>query len=182
MLRRGAGASAHPFALPTLCTVGPTCVPRPRKVVLRAVNSDTTMLRTYTDRRSVKATHLKEGSEASYVFWDPNQQLQLMTGGPTSWASEEEADAVFAGLPKHGRKAYATEAAPGTPLPSPGSGLPPDWEERDKEATDFARDHFGILVTTLRWADVLHLDRGGNTRMAGTRPLNGDWTWEWVVP
>ncbi|WP_168797405.1 hypothetical protein [Neolewinella litorea] len=182
LLRSAPDNSDHPFALPTFCTTGPEGVPRPRIVVLRAVDAAITELRCYTDRRSVKAEHLAAGSEGSYLFWDPDTSLQVMAGGPTHWAPEDEARNAFRKLPKHGRKAYATVSAPGTKVPHPTSGLPEDWDERQVADTDYAIHHFGILITRLRWADVLHLDRQGNTRMTGSRSDGGDWYWEWAIP
>ncbi len=181
LLRTAADNPDHPFALPALTSTGADGVSRPRKVVLRGAARELSELRCYTDRRSVKAGHLAADSEFSYLFWDPGSSLQLMCGGPSRWAGEEEARSVFSGLPKHGRKAYATEDPPGTALPMGASGLPANWERLSLEETDYAGEHFGILLTTPRWADILHLDRSGNRRLSGTR-ASGQWNWGWIVP
>ncbi|WP_116127911.1 pyridoxamine 5'-phosphate oxidase family protein [Lewinella sp. IMCC34183] len=181
LLREAADDGDHPFALPTLCSSGSGGLARGRMVVLRAADPDAATLRTYTDTRSVKVDHLQAHPEFSYVFWDRETRYQLMCGGPTHWADAAETDAVFADLPKHSRKAYATRSAPGTPLPGGGSDLPEDWDSLDLDGTDYARENFGILVTTLAWADVLQLDRDGNRRALGHRRA-GEWTWEWITP
>ena len=181
LLDAATGSSDHAYSVPGLSTVGPDGIPRSRRVVLRSVDTEQGILKIYTDRRSVKARHLDSGSEFSFLFWDPESSIQLACGGPTHWAPVGETEAVFTNLPKHGRKAYATLPRPGSELDAASSGLPADWDDMDLSATDYALDNFGIAVTTLRWADVLHLDRNGNSRMAGTRP-DRDWKWEWITP
>ena len=181
LVREAAAGDSHPFAVPALCSSSPDGHPRPRKVVLRAADEAVTTLRCYTDRRSVKARHLAAGSEFSYLFWDDESRIQFACGGPSRWADEAEADRVFNDLPRHGRKAYATRHAPGTPLPGPESDLPAGWDDFSPEQTDYARKHFGILITELRWGDLLQLHRDGNLRQRGSR-AGRDWTWEWVTP
>ena len=151
-------------------------------VVLRECNAADATLTFYTDARSIKVNHLRNGSTVSWCFWDPEAQLQLIGGGKTNEQASPKRRKIWDGLPKHSRKAYATRHPPGTALAERGTDLPPDWESRDLAQTEYAFDHFAVLTTRLEWAEVLHLDRGGNTRIAATRSPEGGWTFTYLVP
>ncbi|MGB3800137.1 MAG: hypothetical protein WA952_10010 [Lewinella sp.] len=182
LLNRAANTGDGSFATPSVTSVASLRVARPRIVVLRGADDGLHQLTCYTDRRSVKVDHLNRGSEFSWLAWDPEAKIQFIGGGPTTWASEETHREIFSELPKHSRKAYATITAPGTPLPNAGTGLPDDWEEMDEKDTDYVLSNFGVLTTQLRWAEVLKLDRSGNTRLAAARQDDGQWSFTYIVP
>ncbi len=173
--------SAHPFASPVLGSLHPPAIPRLRTVILREADRTNATLRCYVDTRSVKINDLRRSPTLSWLFWDPGSRVQVSGSGPGQLLEDEVAEAIFATLPKHGRKAYATVAAPGTPLPHPASGLPHDWPQRELDQTDYARAHFGVLETTLDRLDILHLRREGNVRLA-VRWVNQEWRQTWIVP
>lgn len=154
---------------------------RLRTVVLRKADGQRHCLYCYTDRRSVKARQLQEQEVLTWLFWDSDTGLQFTGSGPTHWLTRQQANALFADLPKHSRKAYATLSPPSTHLQHASSGLPLDWDERSLAETDYARQNFGVLVTELDQAEILKLDRKGNLRLLASR--NGaEWDLQWVVP
>ncbi|PPK84283.1 pyridoxamine 5'-phosphate oxidase-like protein [Neolewinella xylanilytica] len=182
LLAASTTSDTPPFATAALATTENAQVARPRTVILRDCDPTEGRLTCYSDRRAIKVKHLEEGSEFSYLCWDPKTSIQFSGGGPTRLASQADHERIFAGLAKHSRKAYATEAAPGTPLPNPATGLPDDWKDRTLPETDYALANFGIFVTRLRWAEVVKLDREGNTRLAARRGNGGDWSFHYLVP
>ncbi|WP_420460601.1 pyridoxamine 5'-phosphate oxidase family protein [Neolewinella sp.] len=181
LILAGADSGDHPFGLTYVASVGGQGVPRQRTVVLRSADRKLAELRTYTDRRSIKAHELKANNLVSYLFWDPDTRIQFSGHGPTHWLPRAEAREVFNQLPKHGRKAYATQQPPSTPLERADDGLPPDWAELSQQQTDYAVANFGVLVTRIQYADVLRLDREQNLRLTASRSGN-DWTLRWIVP
>ena len=181
-LESAANTGDGAFHTPTIATVDRKGQPRSRVIVLRSATVDDYHLSFYTDVRSVKVRHILNGSETSWTFWDPEQQLQFLGGGPTLMVDATTEEGVFSELPKHARKAYATTQPPGTVLSAAGSGLPANWEALDVQETDFALANFSIFTTRLRWAEVLHLDRKGNTRLAAERGEDGKWRFDYLVP
>lgn len=182
-LQQAAEKGKHPFSTPVIATSDHQNRPFTRTVVLRKAFPAAGELWCYTDRRSAKAKHLAEGSSfVSWTFWSPGQQLQINCSGPARWQPEDEAKAVFAGLPRHSRRAYATLAAPGTEQTTASDGLPNDWTDRSVEQTDYAAENFGILCTKVTRMEVLQLRREGHRRLLAIRDENDAWQFSWVVP
>ena len=172
----------HPFRTPVVGNTGAHGA-RLRTLVLRGADYSKGELTCYTDLRSVKVQQLATHDRLSWLFWDPTTQLQFTASGPTRWDSHPATSHIFEQLPKHGRKAYATEMPPSTPLSAAGDGLPENWAERSLSETDYAADNFGVLVTQLDRAEVLHLDRHGSRRLTAQRNGGNDqWGFTWVVP
>ena len=182
LILTSAGQAHRPFGTPAVGNAGSDGLPRQRTVVLRRADKAAATLTHYTDRRSVKAKELIGNPVFSYLFWDGDHRIQFSGHGPTRWSTKAEARDIFAALPKHGRRAYATILPPSTSMATGGSGLPPDWEERTLPETDYALDNFGVLVTRLVYADVLLLDREGNRRLTAIRDASDHWQLRWIVP
>lgn len=172
------------FTTAVVATVDPdNHQPRSRTVVLRDVAEEPSELTFYSDLRATKVAHLLRGSEVSFTFWDGDRSLQFCGGGPARLAASAVHDRIFVNLPKHGRRAYATRSAPGATIEAAGTDLPSDWESRALPATDYARANFAVVIVKLRWAEVLHLDREGNTRLAAERPGGrNEWSFRYVAP
>jgi len=183
LLLRGQNDPKYAFATPVVATVSPEGNPHSRTLVLRKVLKEKGELWCYTDRRSQKAIDLSEGSEImSWTFWDPESSIQVNASGPTRWLNRAASLERFQQLPRHSRKAYATLAAPGSQQTGYSDGLPKDWEERDKSATEYAAEHFGILCTALERVEILRLRREGHQRMLAERNEDGNWQLYWLIP
>ena len=184
LLETAARSGDGGFALPVIATSGPKGNgPRGRIVVLRGAEREASTLSFYTDRRSLKIEQLAANPSIAWTFWDAERRLQCCAGGTARIVPDHTRDAIFADLPKHGRRAYATLQPPGTPLSGPASGLPADWDDRDADETRYARQHFAIVRTELLWADILQLDREGNTRLSAVREAADlPWSFTYVVP
>ena len=183
LLLRGQADGKHAYATPVVATVGADGTPHSRTLVLRKAIRDTGELWCYTDRRSQKARDLADNPLMAWTFWDKRHRIQVNAVGPTRWLPEAEARARFAALPKHSRKSYATLSAPGTPETDYTDGLPTDWAERPVDETDYAAEHFGVLVTTITRMDILRLRREGHERLRAVRAEgNQSFNLSWLVP
>lgn len=182
LLRRGAADKKHAYATPVVATVSPDGVPRTRTVVLRRAVPQAGELWCYTDRRSVKARHVDAGAiTLAWTFWDRRAQLQVNAVGPARWLDAAAARSIFASMPRHSRKAYATLAAPGQSASGATDGLPDDWADKALADTDYAAAHFGVLVTRVQTLDILQLDRAGHRRARAER-RGGGFVAEWLIP
>ncbi|MCP9237735.1 pyridoxamine 5'-phosphate oxidase family protein [Lewinella sp. JB7] len=178
----GLNTPGHPFGTPSVATCGSDGVPRQRTLVLRNADRASGSLRAYTDNRSIKMTHLAHAPRvASWLFWDPESRIQLTASGPTLAVPRTEEQAIFQSLPKHSRRAYATELPPGTPTSQAQCGLPATWDALSLEETDYGEANFRVLETRIHRAEVLQLDRDGNVRLVAHRSRD-DWALQWVVP
>ena len=182
LLSKAAATGEGGFSTPSISTVADPITARPRVVVLRDCNAQDGSLTFFTDSRSIKIDHLRRGSTLSWCFWDSDARLQLIGGGATTEADPLARRRVWRQLPKHARKAYATLHAPGSVLPAAGTDLPAEWESLELAETEYAFAHFAVLTTRLEWAEVLHLDRNGNTRLAATRTEGTRWTFAYLTP
>lgn len=183
LLKRGAVDKKHDFNLAVLCSINSTLHPRSRTLVLRKAMKDEGELWGYTDKRSDKATAIDAGRDTlSWTFWSPRHKIQFNGSGKTRWLDAEESQQLFAKLPRHSRKAYATLSAPGSPVADGSSGLPADWEERDLANTDYAADNFGVLITHLTEVEILFLSREGHQRIRASRQPFRTWGLQWLVP
>lgn len=148
----------HPWRVLTLATGGPDG-PDARQVVLRGVNIEQRQITVYTDARSQKMAHIQHNPQVAMLFWDARHQWQLRL-----WAKAEQEqneatiEALWATIPEHARKDYATLSAPGQPLPTEPK-LPAELN------FDQARKHFVVLRFTVQRMDSLVLKREGHERM-----------------
>jgi hypothetical protein len=183
LLIEGQRSPKLPFGTPTVSTASAVGIPYSRVLVLRGASEEKGELICYTDRRSLKVLHLKQGSSImSWTFWSPEHQLQFSCSGPTTKLPQKVGREIFTGLPKHARKAYASLSPPGTELAEAGDDLPEDWATRPLDQTDYAAANFLVLKTRITRAEVLHLSRDGNRRLLVERDVQEGWDFQWVVP
>ena len=172
----------HRFRTAVISTVTPDRKPRARNVVLRSVDAVNKSIRFYTDCRSAKMTDLADQPITNWLFWDSKSQLQITASGISHRLSAEVEASLFAQLPKHGRKSYATKDAPGTYLAEIGDGLPLNWESISLAATDFAAANFCVIETSIDTVEILYLARAGHRRLKAMRQIDHTWRLEWIVP
>jgi pyridoxine/pyridoxamine 5'-phosphate oxidase len=183
LLSDGQNSPKHPFGVPVISTASPTGIPRSRVVILRGAEAAAGELICYTDRRSIKVTELEHGSSfLSWTFWSPEHQLQFNCSGPTKELPKKRCQALFLGLPKHSRKAYAALSPPGTRLEKAGDALPENWSDRPLDQTNYAAANFLALRTKINQAEILHLSRDGNRRLLAERDQHQNWDFHWLVP
>ncbi|HEX4916751.1 MAG TPA: pyridoxamine 5'-phosphate oxidase family protein [Limnobacter sp.] len=156
-LVRAKADKKHPWRVLTLATQSHEG-PELRQVVLRGVNVGERCITVYTDARSQKIKHISTHPSVGLLFWDArhNWQLRLWAHAQAESDSVKRA-ALWASIPDHARKDYATHSAPGDALGP--SGTP---------AIDLvtAEQHFVVLHLQVHRMDSLVLKREGHQRMA----------------
>ncbi|HEX4842833.1 MAG TPA: pyridoxamine 5'-phosphate oxidase family protein [Limnobacter sp.] len=156
-LVRAKADKKHPWRVLTLATQS-QAGPELRQVVLRGVNVDARCITVYTDARSQKINQIAVQPNVGLLFWDARHHWQLRL-----WAhARAESDlakraALWAAIPEHARKDYATLSAPGDVLAPSGSAA-------INMAT--AEQHFVVLHFQVHRMDSLVLKREGHQRMA----------------
>ncbi len=181
LLVRGAADRRGPMHTPVVATAS-AGVPDSRVMVLRAAERATATLRFHTDARSPKCTDL-DGGPVSILAYHPGEAIQLRLAGTARLLTDApEVDAIWAAATPFARRCYLVEAAPGTALPSPGSGLPAAAEGRQPTPEELigARPNFAIVRVQVSTIDWLHLAQSGHRR-AVFDAADG-WRGGWVVP
>lgn len=154
-LERAARGGRDPMRTPVLATVDEASHPRARTVVLRAASQEGRGLEAYADLRSPKIGELRARPEASWVFYDPEDRLQVRARAHMEVLSGEAAALRFAALSEHARRDYATAAAPGATLEASEVHL----------HLERAEQNFAVLRARVHTMDILVLDNAGHRRL-----------------
>ena len=167
-LQAAATDGRHPWHTPALVNAtdqGPAA----RTVVLRAAHREDRTLLCHTDARSPKAKALARDPRVGWLFYDPEQRLQLRADGLAQLeATGAEADRHWSRLRDASQALYAQAGVPGDTL-------------QVGENTAMRREHFVLLRSTITRLDWLQLNDDTHWR------ARLDWTgarWEaaWVNP
>ncbi|MDX1909038.1 MAG: pyridoxamine 5'-phosphate oxidase family protein [Bacteroidia bacterium] len=178
MLRRGAADAKDPLHTPVFVTQGPYG-PNPRTVILRKASDTTRTLVCFSDVRTEKVTDIQADPAVAWLFWHPRRKTQLRVyGHATVHTGGPETDAAWQGLTPGGRRNYAADPAPRTPVDTPEAGIAAYTPVTD---TDIWRPHFVMIHTQVTRLDAVLLDESGHRR------LLLDWSdpepvYTWVVP
>ena len=182
LLTRGAADRRSPVHTPVVASVSPAGTPDARVMVLRAADRAAATLRFHTDARSPKAAEL-DGRAVSVLAYHPGESVQLRIAGTARVVRDgAQVDTIWRASTPFARRCYLVEAAPGTPLDAPGSGLPAAIEGRAPIEVELvpARANFALMMVDIAVIDWLHLAQTGHRR-AVFRAVDG-WAGEWVVP
>lgn len=182
LLERGAADRHSPMHVPVVASVDAGGAPDARVMVLRGADRQAATLRFHTDARSPKCTALN-GRRVSVLAYHPGEAVQVRLAGTARIVTAgEEIEAVWAAATPFARRCYLLEAAPGSRLSAPGSGLPAWVEGRKPEAAELvaARPNFALVIVTVAAIDWLHLAQDGHRR-ARFAEADG-WRGAWVVP
>ncbi len=182
LLERGAADRRSPLHTPVVASVDADGAPDARVMVLRAAVRATMQLRFHTDARSPKCVAL-DGRPVSVLGYHPGEAVQLRLSGTARIVTEgTEIGAIWANSTPFARRCYLLEAAPGTPIAEPASGLPAWVEGRKPDEAELvpARANFALVVVDITAVDWLHLAQGGHRR-AVFAAADG-WHGEWRVP
>jgi len=168
--------------LPTVATVIDGA-PSARVMVLRAVERKSRRLTFHSDRRAEKIAGLAADARLTVVGYDAGARLQLRLGGSAVVRSGAAVSARWAAMDGFGRRAYRTVLPPGSPLDSPGTGLPPQFEQsrRDEAPGEAGAENFAVLEVTLDRLEWLLLAHDGHRR-AVFKYRSPGWAGQWLVP
>jgi pyridoxine/pyridoxamine 5'-phosphate oxidase len=182
LLTRGGADRRSPIHTPVVASVSATGAPDARVMVLRAADRATATLRFHTDARSPKCADL-DGRAVSVLGYHPGEAVQMRVAGTARVVRQgPDVDHIWATSTPFARRCYLVEAAPGSPLAAPASGLPAWVEGRKPEVEELvpARANFALVMIDVGEIDWLHLAQAGHRR-AVFRADNG-WQGQWVVP
>lgn len=184
LLVRGAGDRRSPVHTPVVATTGPDGRPDARIMVLRGADRASANLRFHTDMRSPKCRGI-DGAPACINAYHPGEAVQLRISGVCRLDHDgARADAAWTASTPFGLRTYLTEAAPGTALPAPASGLPANIEGRAPTPDELvpARANFAVLLVTITRIDWLHLAQAGHRRLQLCCDDSRNWQGQWLVP
>jgi pyridoxamine 5'-phosphate oxidase len=157
-----------------------------RMMVLRACAPDLALLRFHTDARSPKVAAITEQPQVSILAHDPEARVQLrLRGHARVELTGVTADAAWDEASAYARRCYLAQAAPGSNLLGPASGLPAEVEGQVPSAEQLlpARQNFAVMLVEPTSLDWLHLAHTGHRRAQFSRRAVGDaWRGEWVGP
>lgn len=175
-----------PAHMPTVGTVDHNGAPQLRIMVLRAVLRDARTLRFHTDSRSFKADQLRQNAATGVLIYDHAAKAQIRLSGKTHLMPDGElADAAWSGSTPFARRCYMSEAAPGTLLAKPSSGLP-EWIEGKQPAEEQLRDYrtnFAALLVEVETVEWLYLANAGHRRARWQWNLaQNSWIGSWLAP
>lgn len=182
LLGRAAADRRSPMHTPVVASSAGDGRPDARVMVLRAADRATATLRFHTDARSPKCAVL-DGRAVAVLAYHPGEAVQLRLAGTARVVRQGPAvEAIWAASTPFARRCYLVEAAPGTPLAAPASGLPAWVEGRQPDAAELvpARANFAAVMIEIAEIDWLHLAQTGHRR-AVFRAADG-WAGCWRVP
>lgn len=151
-----------------------------RTVVLRQADAGQKYIWFHTNAHAAKVIQLEQFPNATLLFWDSRQQLQLRMLVETRLHTDDfVADEHWKNLWAGGRKTYLSEKKPGTELPEPYPGFPPHFGENlptDAES-EAGRPNFAVIECRVLQLDYLRLGRAGQTRARFQYEPKASFTW-----
>ena len=182
LLVRGGVDRKSPLHTPAVCSVDGDGLPQARVMVLRKADPAAATLRFHTDARSPKTREL-DGRPVAVLAYHPAEQVQLRLAGTAQLLTDgAQVDGIWQQSTLFARRCYLAEAAPGTLLPGPASGLPAWIEGQQPTAEQIvpARANFAVVMVVVAAIDWLHLANSGHRR-AQFRSRDG-WAGAWAAP
>jgi hypothetical protein len=168
LLLRGVNQASDPFHTPVLGTVSPRGC-NLRTVVLRQVEVAERLLLCHTDARSPKFHEIQKMPEVSWLFYHPQEKVQLrITGRASLHTDDDRADWQWHASKLSSRRCYCALTAPGTPHNEATSGLPETLVERipsEEESEQLGRQHFAVIACQVMAIDGLFLHAQGHQRV-----------------
>lgn len=182
LLGRGAADRRSPLHTPVVASLTTDGQPDARVMVLRAADRAAASLRFHTDARSPKCVAL-DGRAVAVLGYHQGEAVQVrITGTARVVTKGADVDRIWSQSTPFARRCYLVEAAPGTPLAAPASGLPAWVEGRAPELAELvpARANFALVMVDIAEIDWLHLAQTGHRRAVFCRA--DGWAGEWRVP
>jgi pyridoxine/pyridoxamine 5'-phosphate oxidase len=172
-----------PSHMPVIGTVDALGVPQMRVMILRNVSREERTLRFHTDSRSMKAEQLIHNAATSVLIYDAAAKVQIRISGKAQFsATGDVADTAWLTSTPFARRCYMAEAAPGTPIAEPSSGLPTWIEGKQPDEAQLAdyRENFAALLVEVETIEWLYLANAGHRRArwhwdAGQHAWSGCW-------
>lgn len=140
-----------------------------RTVVLRKLKKEEKQLWFHTDIRSGKWNELQNDPAISWLFYSPEERLQLRVMGTVTIHHQDEiSEAAWENTSVNGRRTYLCNPGPSSIIAEPASGLSPVLEERNPtvEESEAGKSWFAVVTTQVQYLEWLWLHSKGHRRAA----------------
>ena len=138
-----------------------------RIVVLRKSDQNNNILQFHTDLRSQKVNILKKNKNASLVFYDKEQKIQLRAKVICEINNKNSISEESWKKTQHiSRRCYLTDSAPGSLSGSPTSGMISKLEDFDytMEQSEKGYENFTVIKCEIKSIEWLYLAAKGHRR------------------
>ena len=153
-----------------------------RIVVLRKSNRENKLLQFHTDLRSPKVDILKKNKNASLVFYDKEEKIQLRVKVECEVNNQNSTTEESWKKTQHiSRRCYLTDNSPGTPSDNPTSGMISKLEDFDYtiEQSEEGYKNFTVIKCSIKSIEWLYLAAKGHRRAIFDLNTNKN---NWLVP
>ena len=153
-----------------------------RIVVLRKSDQSNNLVQFHSDIRSDKIAKLKSNKNASMLFYDKEEKIQVrLKVECTINYSNKITKESWSKTGHISRKCYLVENGPGTESPNPTSGLKPELDnfEFTMEQSEEGYKNFTVIQCKIKTIEWLYLAAKGHRRARFEIDNNKEY---WLVP
>ena len=153
-----------------------------RIVVLRKSDRKNNVLQFHTDLRSQKVDILKQNKNASLVFYDKEEKIQLRVKDISEINNKNSiAEESWKKTQHISRRCYLTDSGPGSISKNPTSGMISKLEDFDytMEQSEKGYENFTVIKCKIKSIEWLYLAAKGHRRAMFDFENNKD---NWLVP
>ena len=153
-----------------------------RIVVLRKSDRKSNLLQFHTDLRSPKVGILKQNQNASLLFYDKEEKIQLRVKVECEINNQNStADESWKKTQHISRRCYLTDSPPGTSSENPTSGMISKLEDFDytMEQSEEGYKNFTVIKCNIKSVEWLYLAAKGHRRAKFDLETNKN---DWLVP
>ncbi len=153
-----------------------------RIVVLRKSDQSNNLVQFHSDIRSDKIAKLKSNKNASMLFYDKEEKIQVRLKVECTINHNNEITKESWSKTGHiSRKCYLVENGPGTESPNPTSGLKPELDnfEFTMEQSEEGYKNFTVIQCKIKTIEWLYLAAKGHRRARFEVNNNKEY---WLVP
>jgi len=153
-----------------------------RIVVLRKSDQSNNLIQFHSDIRSDKIPKLKNNKNASMLFYDKEEKIQVRLKVECTINHDNEITKESWSKTGHiSRKCYLVDNGPGTESPTPTSGLKPELDnfEFTMEQSEEGYKNFTVIQCKIKSIEWLYLAAKGHRRAKFNLENNKD---TWLVP
>ena len=178
----GSRQPAHPFRNCTIAHAASegTAV---YTIVLRHANEAAKELAFYADIRSEKIEQLKADPHISVLFYDKEEQWQIVVAGQARIDHQNEAALhAWQSSGYKGRTSYLAGPPPSTPAEQPADGLE-HLKGKQFEPEDLTGyENFAVITIKANLLEHLQLNREQGNRRARFKLIGQEWHGTWIIP
>ena len=153
-----------------------------RIVVLRKSDQSNNLIQFHSDIRSDKIPKLKNNKNASMLFYDKEEKIQVRLKVECTINHNNEITKDSWSKTGHiSRKCYLVDNGPGTKSPAPTSGLKPELDnfEFTMEQSEKGYKNFTVILCKIKSIEWLYLAAKGHRRARFEIDNNKEY---WLVP